>query len=54
MIGEQHVLPVGDLIEHELEHCPCGPSHERLAREDGTDEWMVVHHSLDGREREEA
>jgi len=47
----QHVVPVGDLIEHELtDDCPCGPRSEAVKRDDGSYGWVVVHHSLDGRE----
>lgn len=51
-----HVLPVGDLIEHEDvgDDCPCGPTTEPVKRDDGSIGWVVVHHSLDGRERGEA
>jgi hypothetical protein len=46
-----HVLPVGDLIEHETtDECPCGPRSEIVKREDGSVGWVVVHHALDGRE----
>lgn len=52
-----HVLPVGDLIEHgptgETEECPCGPLTEPVKRNDGSVGWIVVHHSLDGREQGE-
>jgi hypothetical protein len=53
-----HVHPVGDLIEHEIsEDCLCGPRVQPVVREDGSIGWLIVHHSLDGREireREEA
>lgn len=47
-----HVLPLGDLIEHDGDgdHCVCGPTTEPVPREDGSFGWMLVHHSLDGRE----
>lgn len=47
-----HVLPVGDLIEHEDtgEDCLCGPTVEPVEREDGSYGWLIIHHSLDGRE----
>jgi len=52
----QHVYPLNDLIEHELEgdDCICGPEVEPIKREDGSIGWLVTHHSLDGRERHEA
>jgi hypothetical protein len=50
-----HVCPVGDLVDHEMtDDCVCGPRSEQVPREDGSFGWLVVHHSLDGREREEA
>ena len=48
-----HVLPINDLIEHEEEgdNCPCGPTVEPVKRADGSMGWLLVHHSLDGREQ---
>lgn len=48
-----HVLPVGDPIEHGTDDCPCGPRAEPVTREDGSVGWVIVHHALDGRERNE-
>lgn len=50
-----HTYPVGDLIEHDTDggDCPCGPSVEAVFDEDGANGWLVVHHSLDGREKYE-
>lgn len=50
-----HVVPVGDLIEHDTDggDCLCGPSTEPVPDEDGSVGWVVVHHSLDSRERGE-
>jgi hypothetical protein len=50
-----HVSPIGDLIEHDLESedCVCGPLVRPEKREDGSVGWVVLHHSLDGRERHE-
>ncbi len=47
-----HVLPVNDLVEHDSsgEQCVCGPHVEAVFRDDGTNGWLVSHHSLDGRE----
>ena len=46
-----HVLPVDDLIEHEVdEDCVCGPTVKPIFREDGSNGWVVNHHSLDRRE----
>ena len=50
-----HVLPIHDLIEHEDvgDACPCGPTVEAVFRDDGSNGWLVIHHSLDGREGHE-
>lgn len=50
-----HVVPTNDLIDHDTtgDDCPCGPTTEPIMREDGSNGWMVVHHSLDGREKHE-
>jgi len=51
-----HVHPGGDLIDHDLESddCVCGPGMRPVRRADGSIEWIVTHHSLDGREHREA
>lgn len=56
MNGEAyHVYPLGDLIDHDRgtagAACVCGPTLEAVRRVDGSDGWVYVHHSLDGRER---
>lgn len=50
-----HVLPVRDLIEHEDvgQGCLCLPDIEAVFREDGSNGWLITHHSLDGREKTE-
>lgn len=50
-----HVYPVRDLMEHETDgaDCLCGPATEAVSRDDGSYGWLVMHHSLDGRERNE-
>lgn len=50
-----HTYPVNDLIEHWTDgrSCPCGPTIEAVFREDGSNGWLVSHHSLDGREQSE-
>lgn len=48
-----HVIPVGDLIDHESElpdGCPCGPTRQPVLTRVGGQVWVAVHHSLDGRE----
>jgi hypothetical protein len=50
-----HILPVGDLIEHERdEGCVCGPIETVLHRADGSDTRAFSHMSLDGREHRRA
>lgn len=53
--GPVHVLPVDDLIEHDDvgDGCACGPTVEAVFREDGSNGWLITHHSLDGREASE-
>lgn len=50
-----HAVPVNDLIEHDNtgEACICGPDVEAVFRDDGTNGWLITHHSLDGREQHE-
>lgn len=47
-----HVEPINDLIDHDTNggDCICGPATEAAFRDDGSNGWVVVHHSLDGRE----
>lgn len=45
-----HVIPVNDLVEHtsdedSFDTCICGPDTEFI-----NGNWIIVHHSLDGRE----
>jgi hypothetical protein len=50
-----HVLPVADVVEHELsDECICGPETRPVERDDGSIGWVCVHHSLDAREQREA
>ncbi len=43
--------PLNDLIAHEPgETCVCGPLVKPVPIDDGSIEWHVTHHSLDGRE----
>lgn len=50
-----HTYPVNDLIEHDTDgdDCACGPTLEPVFRDDGSNGWHVLHHSLDGREAHE-
>lgn len=48
-----HVHPTEDLIEHVIddeEPCVCGATEVPAPRSDGSIGWIVLHHSLDGRE----
>lgn len=51
----RHVIPVNDLVDHEDvgDDCVCGPRVELIQRDGRPDAYVVVHHSLDGRERHE-
>lgn len=52
-----HTIPANDLIEHDTsgqQDCVCGPTTEPVECDDGSFGWVVVHHSLDGRELQEA
>ena len=50
-----HVMPVNDLVTHDVDDdCICGPSTQIVIRDDGSSGWVIVHHSLDGREQQEA
>jgi hypothetical protein len=51
-----HVVPVADLVVHDVDYdgdCVCGPDTVPVRTADGRYGWMFVHHSLDGRERDE-
>jgi hypothetical protein len=48
-----HVMPNNDRIEHTFIDCPCGPEVDPVKRDDGSIGWVLVHHSLDGREKAE-
>ena len=51
--GDVHVYPLDDLIEHDRSGAPCvcGPETEPIERDDGSIGYVIVHHSLDDRER---
>jgi hypothetical protein len=50
-----HIHPLGDLIEHDTSgvDCVCIPEPRLTPRGDGTHGWLIIHHSLDGREARE-
>lgn len=50
----QHIIPVNDLIEHDTdEYCVCQPEVEILTTYGTPDQYIYIHHSLDGREYKE-
>lgn len=50
-----HVAPMMDMVNHELdEDCVCIPTVEHLTTNAGDDAYLYTHHSLDGREANEA
>lgn len=53
-----HVVPVDDLIKHDSitddADCICGPEVKPIERDDSSMGFIIVHHSLDGRELQEA
>lgn len=51
--GEVHVVPRDDLVVHEADGCVCVPGTRPVPRDDGSMGWLIVHHSLDGRELHE-
>lgn len=55
MSNRLHVHPAGDLIVHDTDtdDCVCGPGMRPVKRDDGSVGWLVTHHSLDGREKQE-
>lgn len=52
MTDELHVSPIDDLVTHDFGDmgCICGPTTEPVKRADGSVGWVVIHHSMDGRE----
>ena len=50
-----HVVPTADLVDHDTtgDDCVCGPTVEPVTRYDGSIGWLLIHHSLDGRESHE-
>ncbi|MBD9721981.1 hypothetical protein PV755_09585 [Streptomyces caniscabiei] len=55
MTSTLHVTPIGDQADHDTStsdpDCVCGPETKPVTRDDGSIGWLLVHHSLDGRER---
>lgn len=57
MTSTLHLVPQHDLVSHDTStsepDCVCRPDLRPAAREDGSVGWLLVHHSLDGREQVE-
>lgn len=46
-----HVTPIGDLVEHTSDDdCLREPTAEPVKAADGSVDWLMIHHGLDGRE----
>lgn len=48
-----HVIPIGDVVEHEPKDCACGPAVQFGDDEGSFEIPLYSHHSADGRERYE-
>jgi hypothetical protein len=52
-----HAHPTDDVIVHDTStaepDCVCGPEVRPIKQADGAVGWLLVHHSLDGREQAE-
>ncbi|MGQ4343591.1 hypothetical protein [Streptomyces sp. SAS_275] len=50
-----HVTPIRDAVGHDTStagaDCVCGPEVRPAPQDDGSTGWLLVHHSLDGREQ---
>ena len=57
MTSVLHVAPQRDLVDHDTStseaDCVCGPEAKPVTQDDGAMGWLLVHHSLDGREQAE-
>ena len=55
MTNTLHVTPTDDLVDHDTSSaepdCACGPEVRPVTHDDGSIGWLLVHHSLDGREQ---
>lgn len=52
-MSDEHVVPTGDLVVHRVEadaECVCGPRTEPVVDDGRVVGFVIVHHSLDGRE----
>lgn len=50
-----HVTSTADLVDHDIStteaDCVRGPEVKPVTQDDGSIGWLLVHHSLDGREQ---
>lgn len=55
MTSTLHITPLRDLVDHDTStaepDCACGPEVRPVVHEGGATGWLLVHHSLDGREQ---
>jgi len=51
--NDVHTMPVNDIVKHTFDDCVCGPTIEPVKRANGSIGWLIIHHSLDGREQNE-
>ncbi|MEH0417805.1 hypothetical protein [Streptomyces sp. B21-083] len=55
MTSTLHVTPIADLVGHDTTtaepDCVCGSEVRPVTEEDESVGWLLVHHSLDGREQ---
>ena len=47
--GEVHTIPDNDEMQHEFHDCPCLPETEPVKRDDGSMNYLHIHHAWDGR-----
>lgn len=48
-VTNQHLVPIADLVPHEVSSCSCGPHVDLVGWPDGSLTEGLVHHPLDGR-----
>lgn len=57
MTNTLHLTPRHDLVDHDTStsepDCVCGPEVRPVTQDNGSTRWLLVHHSLDGREHAE-
>nr|WP_187279181.1 hypothetical protein [Streptomyces lavendulae] len=54
-MADLHVVPIGDLIDHDtIGGCACGPAEQLVKAADGSTGWLAVHHTRDSRAQGQA